>query len=76
MIELARARGIKTHERVIMPEELAEAEEVFITGTAVEVTPIREIDQYSFEVGPITRQLLADYEALVRSEPAKVASAA
>ncbi len=76
VIELARARGIKTHERVIMPEELAEAEEVFITGTAVEVTPIREIDQHSFEAGRITRQLLADYEALVRSEPAKKAASA
>jgi len=65
VIELARKRGYKVIERAIMPEELADADEAFITGTAVEVTPIREIGPYSFEVGEITRQLVADYDAEV-----------
>jgi branched-chain amino acid aminotransferase len=65
VIELARKRGYKVIERAIMPEELTDADEAFITGTAVEVTPIREIGPYSFEVGEITRQLVADYDAEV-----------
>jgi branched-chain amino acid aminotransferase len=39
---------------------------VFLTGTAVEVTPVREIDAYRFEVGPITLQLIGDFDALTR----------
>ena len=49
-----------------MPEELADATEVFITGTAVEVTPVRQIDQYSFTPGKITRTLMEAYDAEVR----------
>jgi len=66
VIELARRRGIAVHERPIMPEELAKADEVFITGTAVEVTPVREIDAHRFEVGEVTRQLVEDYDKLVK----------
>ena len=67
VIDLARARGIEVVERHIEPAELEQAREVFLTGTAVEVTPVREIDQYSFEVGPITRQLIADFDAMTRA---------
>jgi len=62
VIGLARDRGYEIVERAIVPEELAAATEAFITGTAVEVTPIREIGPYTFEVGEITRQLVADYD--------------
>jgi branched-chain amino acid aminotransferase len=66
-IDLARKRGIKVVERAIFPDELPKMEEVFITGTAVEITPIRLIDQREYTVGPITKQLQADYSALVRA---------
>jgi branched-chain amino acid aminotransferase len=66
VIELAKARGIEVIERHLQPDELTRADEVFLTGTAVEVTPVREIDEHSFEVGPITRQLIADFDALTR----------
>ena len=72
VIELARARRIEVVERHIEPRELAQAKEVFLTGTAVEVTPVREIDEHQFEVGPITRQLMADFDALTR-QPAQQA---
>ena len=45
VIGLAKARGIKVVERAIMPEELAKADEVFLTGSAAEVTPVGEIDR-------------------------------
>ena len=68
VIALARARQIEIVERAIMPEEMADASEVFLTGTAVEVTPVREIGEYSFTPGEITRQLMEDYDAEVRRE--------
>jgi len=54
-------------ERAIFPDELAKTDEVFITGTAAEATPVGEIGPHNFQVGPITRHLMADYEALVRA---------
>ena len=61
IIELARHRQIKVVERAIMPEELAKTDEVFIVGTAAEVTPVGEVGEYKFKVGPVTRQLREDY---------------
>lgn len=74
VIGLAKQRGLKVVERVIMPEELADFSECFITGTAAEVMPVAEIGQYRFPVGDITRTLMNDYAALVR--PAKAVAAA
>lgn len=76
VIALARARGYKVHERAIMPSELAGFEEAFITGTAVEVTPVREIDNMTFQVGEITRTLLTEFDKLVRQKPSVAKSAA
>lgn len=61
VIDLARARGIEVVERPIMPEELADAREVFLTGTAAEVTPVGEIDAFRFTPAEITHQLAEDY---------------
>lgn len=69
VIGLARLRGIEVAERAIMLEEMAGADEVFVTGTAAEVTPVSEIDGQSYQVGPVTRQLLEDYDKEVRKEP-------
>jgi branched-chain amino acid aminotransferase len=69
VIDLARKRGIKVTERAIMPEELAKADEVFITGTAAEVTPVGEIGPHNYQVGPLARQMMADYAATVRGRP-------
>src|SRR3546814_17807319 len=56
VIDLARRRGYEVIERQIQPEELAKTQEVFLTGTAVEVTPVAEIDKYRFAAGEITRR--------------------
>jgi branched-chain amino acid aminotransferase len=73
VIGLAKQRGLKVIERAIMPEELSDFSECFITGTAAEVTPVSEIGQYKFAIGDITRNLMDDYTALVR--PAKAVAA-
>ncbi len=65
-IELARAREIPVIERHIMPEELPRAQEIFVTGTAAEITPVRAIDEHTYPVGPITRALMDDFAALTR----------
>ncbi|MEC9346735.1 MAG: branched-chain amino acid aminotransferase [Pseudomonadota bacterium] len=66
VIALAKARGMEVIERPIMPEEMADFEECFLTGTAAEVTPVREIGPYSFTPGAICKTLIDDYDALVR----------
>ncbi|NBX03996.1 MAG: branched-chain amino acid aminotransferase [Alphaproteobacteria bacterium] len=65
VIDLARAGGIKVVERHIKPEELSTVTEVFLTGTAAEVTPVGQIGEQKFTVGPITKKLMADYTVLV-----------
>jgi branched-chain amino acid aminotransferase len=69
-IEMAKARGYKVIERVIMPEDLAKAQEFFITGTAAEITGVSEIDDYRFTVGEVTQNLMADYDTAVRMKKA------
>jgi len=66
VIDLAKARGIEVIERALWPEDLAATQEVFLTGTAAEVTPVGSIDHYSFTPGQVSATLMADYEALVR----------
>ena len=68
VIALAKKRGYEVIERHIMPEDLAKATEVFLTGTAVEVTPVKEIGEHTFTPGEITRTLLEDYDKEVRLE--------
>ena len=74
VMALAAKRGIKVVERAMFPEELATADEIFITGSAAEVTAIGQIADHHYTVGPITKMLRDDYEKLVR-QPAKSAAA-
>ncbi len=66
VMDLARRRGIEIVERAIMPEEMEDFEQCFLTGTAAEVTPVSEIGPYRFEVGEITKTLMNDYMEEVR----------
>ena len=62
VIELAKARQIEVIERAIMPEEMSDFEECFLTGTAAEVTPVAEIGKYKFTPGEICKNLMDDYD--------------
>jgi branched-chain amino acid aminotransferase len=68
--DLAVKRGIKVHERAIWPEELESFEQMFITGSAAEVTFIREAGTWNFEVGDMSRALAKDYDDLVNGRMA------
>ncbi|MES9829273.1 MAG: branched-chain amino acid transaminase [Candidatus Thiodiazotropha sp.] len=68
VIELAEQRGYKVLEKRITRDEVYIADEAFFTGTAAEVTPIREVDNRPIgngSRGPITNILQKDYFDLV-----------
>ncbi|MBT5495206.1 MAG: branched-chain amino acid aminotransferase [Alphaproteobacteria bacterium] len=75
VMKLAKERGIEVIERHIKPEELSQATEVFLTGTAVEVTPVSEIGDHKFTPGETTRQLMNDYDTLVMRQDKRTALA-
>jgi branched-chain amino acid aminotransferase len=67
-IQIARDRGYEVVERNLVRAELALADEVFMTGTACELTPLREIDDISIGEGvpgPITREIQAAFDDAV-----------
>jgi len=68
VIDIAKKHQIDVVERAIMPAEMEGFEQAFLTGTAAEVTPLREIGPYNFEVGTITRTLMHTYDDLVRGK--------
>jgi branched-chain amino acid aminotransferase len=53
-------------ERAIFPNELATFEECFLTGSAAEITPIREVAGMNFKPGAMCEQAMHDYAALTR----------
>jgi branched-chain amino acid aminotransferase len=64
-IQIARDRGYEVVERNLVRAELALADEVFLTGTAAELTPLREIDDHTIGdgvPGPVTRDIQAAFD--------------
>jgi len=76
VIGLAKKRGYEVVERAILPEEMADFSECFLTGTAVEVTPVSEIADYRFTPGEITATLQDLYTAEVQPKGAAKVEAA
>ncbi|HUA53259.1 MAG TPA: branched-chain amino acid aminotransferase [Candidatus Sulfotelmatobacter sp.] len=76
VIGLARARGYRIIERHIPLADLERTQEVFLTGTAAEVTPVGEIEGRTFTVGTITHTLMDDFTALTRGRLETNATAA
>ena len=66
VIDLARRRGLTVVEGELWPQDLARGQEVFLTGSAAEVTPVRQIADHTFTPGAITRLMMDDYSAAVR----------
>jgi branched-chain amino acid aminotransferase len=74
VVDLARDKGIPTEERPITRDELYTADELFLTGTAAEVTPIREVDRRRIgegRRGPVTRILQASFFDVVAGRERK-----
>jgi branched-chain amino acid aminotransferase len=71
-MSIARRHQYKVVERAIQLEEIANASEVFLVGTAAELTPVRQIGAHHYTPGKVTQTLLDDFEQLVRKQPAEV----
>jgi branched-chain amino acid aminotransferase len=69
--KLARKLGYEAKDKNITPYELFNAEEVFFTGTAAEIVPVREINKRTIsngKPGPITKRLMEEFAKLVRDQ--------
>jgi branched-chain amino acid aminotransferase len=66
VIAIAKAHQIPVIERHILPDELTQFSECFITGSAAEVTPVSEIGPYRFKPGKLTETLMNAYADEVR----------
>jgi branched-chain amino acid aminotransferase len=67
VMSMLEEKGVKTVERHIELSELEDFTECWLTGTAAEVTPVGRIGDFSFEVGPLTRNVATSYEKMVRA---------
>ncbi len=66
VIKILNDKGIEVVERHIFPAEMEDFEQCWLTGTAAEVTPVGQVEQYNFEVGALTREVSKEYESMVR----------
>lgn len=73
-IQLLREQGAEVREEMIARDDLYIADEVFLTGTAAEITPVRDIDHRKIgrgEAGPITRRLQESFFSVVKGNDTK-----
>jgi branched-chain amino acid aminotransferase len=71
VVELARVEGIPLHEEPLSRDELYIADEMFFTGTAAEITPVREVDKRAIgagKPGPLTKRLQRQFFDIVRGK--------
>ena len=66
VIGMAHSNRMKVIERHIMPEEIVDMKECFLTGTAAEVTPVSQIGEHHFSPSETSRSLVDAYEKMVR----------
>jgi branched-chain amino acid aminotransferase len=74
VMSLAGELGLTVIQRTVTPEDLAQADECFLTGTAAEVIAVTKIDETTIgdgTVGPITTKLLAAFRDFTTSDRAE-----
>ena len=69
VIKMATEQNFKVIERHILPDEINKYDEAFLTGTAAEITPIKSIDDISFNTGEETTtfKFMSDFSELVNN---------
>jgi branched-chain amino acid aminotransferase len=71
VVELARVEGIPLREEPLSRDELYIADEMFFTGTAAEITPVRELDRRPIgasKPGPLTKRLQRQFFDIVHGK--------
>ena len=71
VIEIGRELGYDVEEHSLIRSDLYLADEVFMTGTAAEVTPVRAVDDHELGVGPVTLELQKVYLDAVRGRDSR-----
>ncbi len=71
VIEIGRELGYDVEEHSLIRSDLYLADEVFMTGTAAEVTPVRAVDDHEIGVGPVTLELQKVYLDAVRGRDSR-----
>ena len=69
VIELVKNKGFNLIEKHMLPNEIDQYHEAFLTGTAAEITPIKSIDEINYNVGTntVSFELMKDFTSLVNS---------
>ena len=67
VVEIAKENKIKTHEKHFKLDFLKTCDEVFLTGTAVEITPVSCIENFNFEERKLTKFLMSEFKKKVIS---------
>ena len=70
VIKIAKGKGIKVLERKIKPDEMKNFVGCFLTGTAAEVTPVSQINEFNFKICDVIADLNSSYQSLVRKKSA------
>ena len=70
VIEICKSKKIKVIERKIKPEEMSSFSGCFLTGTAAEISPVSQIENYKFTVCNVIKDLSDTYQTLVRKKTA------
>ena len=70
VMDIAKSKNIKVYERKISPDELNNFEGCFLTGTAAEVTPVSQIQNFKFKVCNTIIDLSESYQSVVRKKAA------
>jgi len=68
IVDLAEKKGLNIFERIIKLDELKKFEGCFLTGTAAEVTPVSQIENYQFKVVDVIKDLSNAYQSLVKKK--------
>ena len=69
VIQMVTEQGFKITEKHILPDEIGNYDEAFLTGTAAEITPIKSIDKVEFTTGDnsTTFKFMGDFSEMVKS---------
>lgn len=65
VMDIIKTMGVEVVERAIKPEELSEATECFLTGTAAEVTPVKSIGDYQFTPSDFSQTIVKKFNDMV-----------
>ena len=68
VIKILLKSGYEVEEKLITEEELNESDEVFLCGTATEITPIKLLKNIDFKIGDITKHVFNEYQLAITAK--------